>query len=378
MKKFIVIPDSYKSTLSSIEICSIMRKSILNLIPDAIVEDYPIADGGEGTVDCFLHAFNCKKINITTTGPFDEKINTYYAIHDNYAIIEMACCAGLPLAEGKLNPLRATTYGLGKIIVDAINKGVKKIIIGLGGSATNDCGVGMALALGTKFYNSNLKEFIPTPDTLYKIKKIDNTIPNNLLKDIEVVAMCDIKNPLYGPNGAAYIFSPQKGANKEMVKILDDNLISISKTINDSLNIDVSTTPGAGAAGGLGAGVVAFLNGKLSPGIDTILNLINFKEKIKDATMIFTGEGRIDNQSLGGKVVVGIGHQAKELNIPVCAVCGSIGFLSNEIYDHGISSIFSINQKAVDFSISRHKSKENLEATMNNIIRFYLSIGGIK
>ena len=374
MKKVLIMPDSYKGTLSAIQICDIMKECILEHFPKCETIAIPIADGGEGTVDSFLYAMNAEKIMVETTNALGEPILTYYAKVKDTAIIEMACAAGLPQVEGRLNPRRATTYGVGTIIQHAVEHNCKHIILGLGGSCTNDGGIGAALALGTIFYNQKDEPFVPCADTMTEIKYIDNHVTKRLLSGCKITAMCDIKNPLYGPNGAAYIFSHQKGADPETVKLLDQNLIALSEVIKTSFQKDVSNIPGAGAAGGFGAGVIAFFNGTLTSGIDTILDLIQFETLLENADMIFTGEGRIDRQSLGGKVVIGIGERAKQKQIPVIVIAGSVADNIKEAYHMGISAIFSINQQAMDFSQSRYFSDINLRHTMDNLLRFYKTI----
>ncbi len=374
MKKFIVIPDSYKGTLSSIQICNIMKKSILEQCPDSTVITIPIADGGEGTVDSYLHATNSLKVAVETTGPFGDPITTYYARMKNTAVIETASAAGLLLAENNLNPRKATTYGLGLILKHAIHNGCTEIVLGLGGSCTNDGGTGLAQALGTKFYKEDGSVFTPTADTLVEIKKIDNSATQRLLKGCKVTAMCDIDNPMFGEQGAAYVFAPQKGASPEDVKLLDNNLRALSEVIRSSLSKEVSSIPGTGAAGALGAGVVAFLDGTLKSGIETLLDLIGFEDLLKDTDMVFTGEGRIDTQSLRGKVVIGIGLRCKKHKVPVTVVAGSVCDGIENAYHMGINAIFSINRTPESFEVSRHYSDKSLENTMNDIMRFYKAV----
>ena len=241
----------------------------------------------------------------------------------------------------------------------------------LGGSCTNDCGVGAASALGTVFKNKNVEEFIPVGKNLNEIEYIDISKTLEKLKNCKVTAMCDIDNPMYGENGAAFVFAPQKGADENMVKMLDKNLRSLSEKIKKNLNKDVSNIKGSGAAGAFGAGVCAFFNGELKSGIEIILDLIDFDNLISDADIIFTGEGQIDSQSLNGKVVIGISKRAKKQNVPVIVLAGSIGEGAEKAYDEGVSAIFSINQKAEDYSISRFKAKENLEKTIDSLLRYY-------
>ena len=261
MKKFLLIPDSFKGTMSSSEICSIMKKAILNNYNDAEVISIPVADGGEGSVDAFLTAVGGEKISVKVKGPYFEDITSFYGIIDNgkTAVIEMAACAGLPLVEDKANPCKTTTYGVGQLIANAVERGCKKIIIGLGGSCTNDGGAGAAAALGVVFTDKAGKSFVPVGGTLKDIEHIDKSKLLPALKQVEVVTMCDIDNPLFGESGAAYVFAPQKGATPEMVKELDFGLRHLDKKIQSDLNLSLSELKGAGAAGGMGCGMVAFL-----------------------------------------------------------------------------------------------------------------------
>lgn len=377
MYKFVLAPDSFKGTMSSETVCRIMKKAITDNIIDAEVISLPIADGGEGTVDAFLSAVSGEKIYCKAKNPFMEEMNTFYGIIDdgNTAIIEMAACAGLPLAEGKLNPEIATTFGVGELILDALNRGCRRIIIGLGGSSTNDAGTGMAAALGVKFFKSvvnNEQEFIPTGGTLEQITRIDLSNLDDRIRDTEIIAMCDIDNPLYGENGAAYIFAPQKGADKETVEKLDIGLRHIARIVALELNQDNANINGAGAAGGLGFGVVTFLDATLQMGIDTVLDTVNFDNLIKTANLVFTGEGKLDSQSKRGKVIAGVSKRAKEKDVPVVAVVGAIEGELDEIYDAGLTAAFSINRQAIDFDISKKDSEVNLYKVMQDITRFFV------
>ena len=375
MKKCVIMPDSFKGTLSSIEICDIIKEKVLEFYPDCQVKAVPVADGGEGTVDCFLYAIDAEKVELRVQNAYMEPVDVYYAKVGSQAILEMAQPAGLPQAEGRLNPKVTSTYGVGQMIRHAVENGCTDIVIGLGGSSTNDGGTGAAAALGTVFRNAEGESFIPAGGTLKEIVSIDNSETRKLLEGVSITAMCDINNPMYGPQGAAYIFGPQKGADPEMVKELDSQLIYLSELIQKDLGTDVSRMEGAGAAGALGAGIVAFMGGKLKSGIQTVLDMIHFEELAAGADMVFTGEGRIDSQSLGGKVVIGIAERAKRLGVPVTAVVGSIGDGAEGAYELGVNAIFSINRTAEDFSVSRYKSKENLTGTVDSLIRFYMAAG---
>lgn len=371
MQNFILVPDSFKGTLSAIEVCNIMKSSIKNLYKDANIISVPVADGGEGTVDAFLYALGGEKKSIWVSDAFNEqKILVHYAmLKDNIAVIEMAACAGLPLVKNRLEPDKTTTFGVGELIIDAINSGAKKIILGLGGSATNDGGCGMASALGVKFKDEQDQEFIPTGGTLSQIYKIDMNNIYSKIKDVEFVSMCDVDNPLCGKLGASAVFAPQKGADEDMVRLLDEGLAHLAKIIKRDLHIEVKDIKGAGAAGGLGAGSIAFLQSKLTKGIDVILDTINFDELVSKADIVFTGEGKFDSQSLHGKVVMGVANRSQKYKTPVIVVTGAIGENIQEAYNKGITAIFSINKEPMEFSKSALKSKENMILTMENILR---------
>lgn len=375
MKKAVIIPDSFKGTLSSETICSIMAENIKKYFPKCHIVSIPVADGGEGSVNCFLTALGGEKIYETVKNPYFEDMRTFYGLINDgkTAVIEMASCAGLPLVEDRKNPAKTTTYGVGQLILAACKKGCKKIIVGLGGSSTNDGGTGAAAALGVKFYNKYEEEFVPVGATLKEIFKIDMTERSAAIDYIEIVTMCDIDNPMYGANGAAYIFGPQKGADSFMVAELDEGLRNLCDVIKRDIGIDLKDIPGGGAAGAMGAGMIAFFNSKIQMGIETVLDNVNFDEVINDADMIFTGEGKIDSQSLRGKVVIGVAKRAKKKNVAVTVVVGGAEDGIDEVYDMGVTSIFTINRLPQDFSTSRIHSKENMSATMDNILRLIKS-----
>ncbi|MEG1641538.1 MAG: glycerate kinase [Synergistaceae bacterium] len=370
MKKCIVISDSFKASLGSIEICEIAEKTILDIYPECEVISLPVADGGEGTVDCFLHALQGERVVTKAHGPYMEEMKVTYAKITNTVIIEMSSCAGLPLVGERKNPSLTTTYGVGEQIYHAVKNGATNIILGLGGSATNDCGCGCAAALGVEFRDSEGREFLPTGGNLSKIAHIDTTKAKELLKGVKLTAMCDIDNPMFGKTGAAHIFGPQKGADMAMVRMLDNELKAIDKTIKKELNIHVSQVPGAGAAGAMGAGVMAFLGAELKPGIETVLDIVDFDEKLKGADIVFTGEGKIDSQSMRGKVVYGVATRAKKHNVPVVAIVGDVDDDAYEVYDIGVSAIFSINRIATPFEIAKTRSNKDYANTLRDILKF--------
>jgi glycerate 2-kinase len=370
MKKIICIPDSFKGTLSSAQICDIMEKSIHHHFEQCEVIKIEVADGGEGSVDAFLAAVGGEKVYCTVNNPYFESMESFFGVlHGDVAVIEMAAAAGLPLVSDRLNPMETTTFGVGELMLAAIERGCKKIIVGLGGSSTNDGGCGAACAIGVRFYDASGISFVPKGKSLIDIARIDLSGVDPRIFDVEFITMCDIDNPMYGLKGAAHIFSPQKGADHEMVLKLDEGLTHLASVIKNQLNVDVSMIPGGGAAGAMGAGMVAFFNSRLQMGIETILDLVGFDRLIKDADLIFTGEGKIDSQSLQGKVPIGVARRAKQAGVDVVAVVGTIGNDIDAAYDLGISAIFSINPEPVSFEIAKLKSKENLAMTMDNIMR---------
>lgn len=371
MQKFVIVPDSFKGTLSSKQICDIFEERIFAHFPSANVVCVPVADGGEGSVDCFLSAMKGEKIVCETVNPFFEKMQGFYAILDGgkTAIVEMAVCAGLPLIEERKNPMLATTYGVGLLIKDALQKGVKEIVLALGGSATNDFGCGLAAALGVRFFNQDGESFIPVGGTLNEIAKIQTDEICKLLKDVKMTVMCDVKNPVFGKDGAAYVYAPQKGATKRQVELLDEGLRHVCDVVLRDLKVDVSTLVGGGAAGATAGGVYAFFGASLRMGIDVVLDTVGFDNLLENADVVFTGEGKLDGQSLQGKVVVGVARRAKQQGVPVIAVVGGVEGDTSAIYQEGLTAVFTINRMPEDFSISRFKSEENLKHTIDNLLR---------
>ena len=372
MKKIILVPDSFKGTMSSGEICRIMEESIRKVYPASQVISIPVADGGEGSVDAFLTAVGGMKQSVIVKGPFFTDMKSYYGIIDNgkTAVIEMAACAGLPLVGDKRDVRNTTTYGVGQLIAAALENGCQKIIMGLGGSATNDAGAGAAVALGVRFTNEKGAEFIPVGGTLSDICRIDVSAVHPGLKTVTFITMCDIDNPLYGPTGAAHVFGPQKGATPEIVTELDNGLRNIAEVIKTDLHKDVSGLKGAGAAGGMGAGMVAFFNSKLQMGIETVLDAVDFDTIVRGADLVLSGEGKIDAQSLRGKVVIGVARRAKKANVPLVAIVGDIGEDIQGVYEEGVHAIFSINRVAVSLTKAQSRAKDDLAQTMDNLMRF--------
>ena len=372
MKKVIIIPDSFKGTLSAKQICRILKEKVHQQFPACEVVTVPVADGGEGSVDCFLEALGGRKETVQVHGPYMELMEAEYGIlSDGTAVVEMASCAGLPLVEDRKNPKKTTTYGVGELILAAAKAGSKRIITGLGGSCTNDGGCGMAAALGIRFYDAQDREFVPTGGTLKEIRRIDMSRREKLLYQIVLLAMCDITNPLTGPEGAAHVFSPQKGADEGMIQELEAGMVHYASILEQTVQIPkIRELPGGGAAGGMGTGMAGLLGAKLIPGNQAVLDTVQVDTVAEHADLILTGEGKIDSQSIHGKVLSGIARRGKALGIPVVAIAGGIDREAlPELYRDGLTAAFSINQLPEDFSVSRGKSMENLETEMENLLR---------
>ena len=371
MEKILLVPDSFKGTLSSRQVCQVMAGQLRRFFPQAQVKSIPVADGGEGSVEAFLAAAGGERRTRTVTGPFGEPVEAFYGVlgDGRTAVIEMAACAGLPLAEGRLNPERATTYGVGELLLAAKEAGCTKAILGLGGSCTNDGGAGAAVALGAKFTRADGAAFVPTGGTLGEIAALDVSPVAQALQGMELTAMCDIDNPLYGEAGAAAVFAPQKGADAAMVARLDAGLRHLGQVSARCLGRDFSHLPGAGAAGGLGFGMAAFCGAQLRMGIDAVLDAVGFDSLLPGTDVVFTGEGKIDSQSARGKVVSGVAARCRKAGVPVVAVVGQIGQGFEEMYQQGLTAVFSINRAAQPFAESRFHAGENLALTMENIAR---------
>ena len=377
MRKVILAPDSFKGTMSSQEICDILTQELYRVWPDAQVVSIPVADGGEGSVDAFLAAMGGEKIAVPCKGPHWEEIQGFYGLlPDGTAVIEMAAAAGLPLAGQRLRPDQATTYGVGQLVRAAICGGAKRLVVGLGGSATNDGGVGMAAALGVRFFRADGEPYIPTGGTLDQLVRVDRSGLTSVLAGVELSAMCDIDNPLCGPTGASAVFGPQKGADPEMVSVLDRNLEHLADVMAECLGCDLRDLPGAGAAGGLGFGVAAVLGGRLQMGIETVLDVARFDQLLEGAWLVITGEGCIDSQSLRGKVVSGVARRAQAAGVPAIAIVGDIGEGAGSLYGQGVTGMFSINRVALPFSQARTRAREDLRDTAADLFRLLARMEG--
>ncbi len=358
--KIVVASDSFKGSFTSSEVAAAIEKGIKRVSKSIEVVKVLIADGGEGTMNTLVESLDGFYNEVLVLNPMQKTITAKYGVlNKNSVIIEMAAASGLILIDkNKLEPMLTTTYGTGQLIEDALNKGYTNIYVGLGGSATNDGGVGMAMALGVKFYDKNNKEIGLGNKELNKIEKIDVACINPLVAKAKFTVLSDVLNPLYGEQGAAYVFGPQKGASGYEVKIIDDNLRHYASKLKSELNKDVAKIEGAGAAGGLGAGLLAFCNADIVSGIDKILDLINLKQHLGNADLLITGEGQIDGQTIYGKAPVGVCKLAKDYDLFTIAIVGSIGDGADKVYDHGIDMIVDI----IDKPMSEKKAYLNVES----------------
>ncbi|MED3978947.1 glycerate kinase [Priestia megaterium] len=368
--KIVIAPDSFKESLTALNVCEAVEKGIRTHFPDAEISKVPMADGGEGTVQSLVDATGGQIIQTKVTGPLGKEVEAFYGIlgDGKTAVIEMAAASGLhhvPMDER--NPLITTTRGTGELILKALGHKVKHIIIGIGGSATNDGGAGMSKALGAKLLDANGAEIKEGGGSLDQLASIDLTNLDSRLAEVKVEVACDVDNPLTGETGASAVFGPQKGATPDMAKRLDRNLAHYAAIVGKEMGIHIQSVPGAGAAGGLGGGLLAFLSAELKPGVDIVIKATQLESYIKNADLVITGEGRIDGQTIYGKTPIGVAKTAKKHSVPVIAIAGSIGAGSEAVYEHGISALFSVVPGAVDLSEALEKADENIERTAKNV-----------
>jgi glycerate 2-kinase len=343
--KIVIAPDSFKESLTALEAATAIENGMKKILPDASFVKVPMADGGEGTVQSLVDATGGKIITKTVTGPLGTPVEAFFGISGDKktAVIEMAAASGLHLVPlGDRNPLITTTRGTGELIVAALDFGVEHIIIGIGGSATNDGGAGMARALGIMLLDSHGKEIGEGGGALNSLATINIAGIDKRLESVKIEVACDVDNPLTGTRGASYIFGPQKGATQEMVKVLDNNLHHFADIIRIDLGKDIEHVSGAGAAGGLGGGLMAFLLAELKRGVDIVLEATKLETHLQDADFVITGEGKIDSQTIFGKTPIGVARTAKRQNVPVIAIAGNVASDSEVVHEHGIDAVFSI------------------------------------
>lgn len=348
--KFVFSPDSFKGTLSSIDAINLLEKKAVEHFPGCHIVKVPIADGGEGTVESLVIGCNGEKVQVNVQGPSkNEVLAEYGVIHEDTAIIEMAQSSGLPLVVGEKNPLLTSSFGTGQVVRHAIEAGFRKLTIGIGGSATNDGGLGMLMALGVKFFDKSDQLIADgNGENLEKVSRIDMSGIHSAIKECTIKVICDVTNPLLGEHGATYVYGPQKGANSDQLLQLENGMKNFVQIVKNDLRLELENTPGAGAAGGLGYALVTFLNAELVRGIDEVLNLVRFEELLSGTSLVVTGEGNMDKQTaLYGKVPVGVAQRAKSVNVPVVAIVGGLADDIEQVYDAGISAIVPTTIRAM-------------------------------
>ena len=367
MKRCLVLSDSFKGTLSSPDICRIARSLH---IPGWHIDALPVADGGEGTTDCFLDACGGQRIALPVSSPFGGTIDGFYGLlPDGTAVVECAAAAGLHQAEGRPDPEAATTYGVGQLLAHALDHGAKRLILGLGGSCTNDGGCGAAAALGVRFYDRQGRSFVPTGGTLADIETIDLSGRHPGLRPGVLTVMCDIDNPLYGETGAAYIFAPQKGANDACVQRLDAGLRHLAAVLHAQLGAEVDTLPGGGAAGGFGAGCAALLCGALRSGITTVLDTVDFDRRAVGCDLVVTGEGSFDAQSLGGKAISGVAGRCQKLRVPAAVLAGRVALTPEQWAPLDLRAVRSINPAGATLEDARVNAAAYYRTALETLLK---------
>ncbi|WP_297479947.1 glycerate kinase [uncultured Photobacterium sp.] len=372
--KIIIAPDSYKESLTAMEVATAIEAGFRQVMPTAEYIKLPMADGGEGTVQSLVDASNGTIIEHAVTGPLGAQVNAFFGLMGDgkTAVIEMAAASGLQLVSPDLrNPMLTTSYGTGELILAALDHGVEHIIVGIGGSATNDGGIGMAQALGVQLLDSNGQALKFGGQALAQLATIDITTVDPRLANIKLEVACDVDNPLCGKKGASHIFGPQKGATPAMVAALDQHLAHYAAIIKRDLAIDVKDTAGAGAAGGMGAALLGLFNAQLRSGIEIVIDAVNLNEIIKDADLVITGEGRIDSQTIHGKTPIGVARTAKKYHKPVIGIAGCLSQDCGVVYDHGIDAVFSVVTAAMSLEQAFSNTAINIELTARNVAAMY-------
>ncbi|EGR0788048.1 glycerate kinase [Vibrio vulnificus] len=368
--KIIIAPDSYKESLTAMDVAIAIEKGFKQVLPDAHYVKLPMADGGEGTVQSMVDATGGIIIEHTVTGPLGQRVDGFFGLlgEGKTAVIEMAAASGLHLVSPELrNPLITTTLGTGELIKAALDHGVKHIIVGIGGSATNDGGIGMAQALGIKLLDAQGNALGHGGGELAKLATIDCSQLDPRLAQVRLEVACDVDNPLCGTKGASAVFGPQKGATPEMVTILDKNLAHYAAIIKQQLGVDVRDMAGAGAAGGMGAALLGLLNAELRPGIEIVMDAVRLDEIVADADLVITGEGRIDSQTIHGKTPIGVARTAKKHGLPVIGIAGCLSADCGVVHEHGLDAVFAVVNRSVDLPTALAEAAENVELTARNV-----------
>ncbi|MGS4817991.1 glycerate kinase [Raoultella terrigena] len=368
--KIVIAPDSYKESLSALGVATAIEQGFREIYPDAEYLKLPVADGGEGTVEAMVAATQGHLVRAVVTGPLGEPVNAFYGLSgdERCAYIEMAAASGLEsVPPARRNPLLTTSWGTGELIRHALDSGVKQIIIGIGGSATNDGGAGMVQALGGKLLTEDNRQLAAGGAALEALAKIDLSELDQRLTDCRIEVACDVTNPLTGPEGATAVFGPQKGATAEMIARLDRALTHFAQIIHRDLGIDVLHLEGGGAAGGMGAALYAFCGAKLRPGIEIVTDALHLSERVADADLVITGEGRIDSQTIHGKVPVGVAKVAKSYNIPVIGIAGSLTADVGVVHQHGLDAVFSVLYSVCTLEEALENAADNVRMTARNV-----------
>ncbi len=369
--KIVIASDSYKGSCTTLEVADAIEKGVRKVYPDADIVKIPMADGGEGTVDALVLGTGGQYCEVEVMGPLGQKVMAKYGLlKNNVAVIEMAAASGLTLVGAtERNPLVATTFGTGQLIRAALDQGCKKILVGIGGSATNDGGAGMAKALGVSLKDNKGQEIGFGGGQLNQLEQIDLSNRDARIKDTEIIVLSDVTNPLCGPTGASYIYGPQKGATPDQVELLDGCLRHYGQMIKEQLGKDVLQVPGAGAAGGLGAGLLAFCDAQMTPGIKQVLDMGDIDTHLQGADLVITGEGRIDGQTVNGKVPVGVAARAAKYNVPVLAIVGSVGAGASDVYSHGVDAILDIIDRPMTLEEAIDGAPQLIEQAAENALR---------
>ncbi|MBX8461172.1 glycerate kinase [Enterobacter sp. RIT637] len=368
--KIVIAPDSYKESLSALEVATAIERGFREIFPSANYVKLPVADGGEGTVEAMVAATQGRVIHVPVTGPLGEPVDGFYGLSgdERCAFIEMAAASGLELVPpSQRNPLKTTSWGTGELIRHALDAGVKHIIIGIGGSATNDGGAGMVQALGAKLLDASQESIGPGGGELVNLAHIDVSGLDQRLKACRIEVACDVTNPLIGEEGATAVFGPQKGATPEMIVTLDNALAHYAQVIARDLDRDVVSLSGGGAAGGMGAALHAFCGAQLRQGIEIVTDALHLADQVADADLVITGEGRIDSQTIHGKVPVGVAKVAKRFNKPVIGIAGSLTADVGVVHDHGIDAVFSVIYTICSLEDALENASENVQMASRNI-----------
>lgn len=368
--KIVIAPDSYKESLSALEVATQIELGFREVFPDAEYVKVPMADGGEGTVQAMIEATQGRRVEVEVTGPLGQRIPSFYALtgDGHTAMIEMAAASGLALVPpAQRNPQVTTSYGTGELIVAALNAGARHLILGIGGSATNDGGAGMLQALGVKLLDAAGQDIARGGAPLAQLARVDTSDIDARLAQCTMEVACDVDNPLTGPRGASAIFGPQKGATPDMVKTLDANLQHFAQIILRDLGVDVDQVAGAGAAGGMGAAMLAFLNGQLRPGCEIIAKAVGLDAAVQGASLVITGEGRIDQQTIFGKTPCGVATVARQHGVPVIGIAGSLGTNAHVVHGHGIDAIASVLSRPCNIEEAMAEAEFNVRSTARNV-----------